>query len=64
MALQGQVRPKIGEIKKKNIIPFDIDNLRNGLDTVISKIIMKQAGRSHVGSSSAEKGLAGSLCTG
>lgn len=56
MALQGQVRPRIGEIKKKKKInPFDIDNLRNGVNTVISKIIMN--GGSHVGSNSAEKDL-------
>lgn len=63
MALQGQVRPRIDEIFKKiyvfkkKIQPFNIDNLRNGVNTVISEIIMKQAGGSCVGSSSAEKDL-------
>lgn len=31
-------------LKKKKIKPFHINNLRNGVNTVISEILMKQAG--------------------
>lgn len=42
MALQGQVRPRIGELSniKKKKKSSNIDNLRNGVYTAIGEMIM------------------------
>lgn len=52
MALQNQVRPRIDKLsnlkekkRKENKKVFNIGNLRNGIYTAVSEIIMKQADR-------------------